>query len=94
MSQTVCSSFIVFWLWGEHLFITQLVFSTFQLFLLIFFTTFHLQLILLYPSIVGFIQCVCRHPINFMGVHFLHCVHDNEDTETHDTICETFVVIV
>ncbi len=28
-----------------------------------------------------------------MGIHFLHCVHGNEHTGTHDVIHDTFVGI-
>jgi len=28
-----------------------------------------------------------------MGIHFLHCAHDNERTKTHDAICNTFAAI-
>jgi hypothetical protein len=28
-----------------------------------------------------------------MGIHFLHCVHDNEHTRLHDAIHDTFVAI-
>jgi hypothetical protein len=28
-----------------------------------------------------------------MGIHFLHCVHGNEHTGTHDAIHDTFVGI-
>jgi hypothetical protein len=36
---------------------------------------------------------MCTHPIDYMGVHLLHCTHDNERTGTHDAICNTFVAI-
>jgi hypothetical protein len=29
-----------------------------------------------------------------MGIHFLHCVHDNKHIRTHDIIHDTFVAIV
>jgi hypothetical protein len=36
---------------------------------------------------------VCTHPIDFMGIHLLCCVHGNECTGTHDAICDTFATI-
>ncbi len=37
--------------------------------------------------------CVCTHPIDIMGIHFLHCVHGNKWTGTHDVVRDTFVTI-
>jgi hypothetical protein len=37
--------------------------------------------------------CVCTHPIDTMGIHFLHYVHGNKRIGTHDTIHNTFVAI-
>jgi hypothetical protein len=28
-----------------------------------------------------------------MGIHLLHCTHDNEHTKTHDVVRDTFVAI-
>jgi hypothetical protein len=28
-----------------------------------------------------------------MGIHLLHCVHDNKHIGTHDAICDTFATI-
>jgi hypothetical protein len=70
------------------------IFWAFQLFSPFFFTTLCMWIGLPHPSIVGISQCVCTHPINLMGIHFLHCVHDNERTKTHDAIHDTFVAIV
>jgi hypothetical protein len=44
-------------------------------------------------SIIGILRCVCTHPINFMGIHLLHCAHGNKRTRTHDAIHNTFVAI-
>jgi hypothetical protein len=52
-----------------------------------------MQLGLHHPSIAGIFQCVCTHPINPMGIHFLRCVHGNKRITTHDAICDTFVAI-
>jgi len=59
-----------------------------------FFTTFCMRLGLPHPSIANIPRCVCTHPIDPMGIHFLHCVHGNERTKTHDIICDTFVAIM
>jgi hypothetical protein len=53
-----------------------------------------MQLGLPHPSIASIPQCVCTHPIDLMGIHLLHCAHDNEHTGTHDAIRDTFVTIV
>ncbi len=29
-------------------------------------------------SIASILWCMCAHPINPMGIHLLHCVHNNE----------------
>jgi hypothetical protein len=29
-----------------------------------------------------------------MGIHLLRCAHGNKHTETHDTICNTFIAIM
>jgi hypothetical protein len=44
-------------------------------------------------TIVGILRCACTHPIDHVGIHFLHCGHGNECTRTHDVICNTFVTI-
>jgi hypothetical protein len=46
-----------------------------------------------HPSIVSILQCVCAHPIDLMGICFLHYVRSNECTGTHDEIRDTFVAI-
>ncbi len=70
-------------------FTVQLNFPAFQLFSLVFATTFHMWLGLPYLSIVGILQCVCTHPIDRMSIHLLCCAHGNERTETHDAIHDT-----
>jgi hypothetical protein len=47
-----------------------------------------------HPLIAGNFQCVCTHPIDPMGIHFLHCVRDNKCIGTHVAVCDTFVTIV
>jgi hypothetical protein len=54
---------------------------------------FQMWLGLPYPSIVGIPRCMCTHPIDIIGVHFLCCAHGNECTSTHDAICDIFVTI-
>ncbi len=71
-----------------------LVFPTFLLFSLVFCITFCTWLRLPHLSIASIHRCVCTHPINPMGIHFLRCVHGNERTRTYDVICDTFVAIV
>jgi hypothetical protein len=72
---------------------TQLVFLTFRLYSPIFPTTLCMQFGLPHLSIAGIPWCVCTHPIDHMGIHFLHCTHGNECTWTHDVVCDTFVTI-
>jgi len=75
-------------------FIIQPIFSTFQLSSPIFSTTLWMWLGLTHPSITSLPQCVCTHPIDPMGIHFLCCAHGNECMGTHDAIHNTFVIIV
>jgi hypothetical protein len=49
---------------------------------------------LTHPSIASLPQCVCTHPIDPMGIHFLCCAHGNECMGTHDVIHNTFVAFV
>ncbi len=74
-------------------FIVRLVFLAFQLLSPNFSTTLHMRLGLPHPSITSIHGCVCTHPINRMGIHFLHCAHGNECIKTHDVICDTFATI-
>jgi hypothetical protein len=46
-----------------------------------------------HPSILGIPWCVCTHPINPMGIHFLRCVHGNKCTGIHNAIRDNFAVI-
>jgi len=75
-------------------FTTQPVFLAFQLSSPIFSRTFQTQFGLPIPQLQVSPQCVCTHPFNPMGIHFLHCNHHNECIRTHDVICDTFVAIV
>jgi hypothetical protein len=75
-------------------FTTQLVFLAFWLFSPIFSTLVWTQLRLPHPSIVGILQCMCTHPIDYMGIHLLCCVHGNKHTGTHDEVHDTFVAIM
>jgi hypothetical protein len=74
--------------------ITKSILPTFQLSSMVFCTTFHTQLGLPHPSIAGIFQCVCIHPIDPMGIHFLRCTHGNECTGTNDAIHDTFAAIM
>jgi hypothetical protein len=74
-------------------FIIRPIFLGFQLGSLVFSITLCIRLGLPHPSIVGIPWCVCTHPINPMGIHFLHCAHGNEHIGTHDAVRDTFVVI-
>jgi hypothetical protein len=74
-------------------FTCQLVFLTFQLFSLVFYTVFHTQLGLPHSSIASIPWCVCTHPIDSLGIHLLHCAHGNERIETYDAIRDTFAAI-
>ncbi len=75
-------------------FIVQLIFPTFWLSSLFFSIIFRMWFGLPRPSIVSIFRCVCTHPIDLMGIHFLHCAHGNERIWSHDVICNTFVAIV
>jgi hypothetical protein len=71
----------------------RLVYNLNNLFIF-FSTTLRTRFKLPHLSIVSILQCVCTHPINPMGIHFLRCAHGNECTETHDAIHDTFAAIV
>jgi hypothetical protein len=89
------SNSIMFRPWVSIWLIIQLIFPTFQLSSLIFVHNIvDVGLGLLHFSIIGILWHICKHPIDFMGVHLLCCTHDNECIRTHDAICDTFVVIV
>jgi len=83
----------MFWPGGECLAIVWSVFWTFQLFSPFFFTTFRTWFGLPHPLIASVPQCVCTHPINLIGIHLLHCVHDNEHIGTHVAIHNNFDAI-
>jgi len=72
----------------------QPIFPTFGLSSLVFCTSFHMQLGLPHLSIICILQCVSTHPIDPMGIDFLHSAHGNEHIKTHDLIRYTFVAIV
>jgi len=88
-----CPNFIMFWPTIYAWFTTRLIFLTFRLFSSIFYIVFHMRLGLPHPSIVGIPWCVCTHPINPMGIHFLCYVHGNKHIGTHDVSCNIFVAI-
>jgi hypothetical protein len=69
------------------------IFRTFWLFSPFFSTTLRMWFGLPHPSIASIFRCVCTHPINPMGIHFLCCAHGNECIGTHGAICDTFVAI-
>jgi hypothetical protein len=73
--------------------IIQLVFLAFQLSSPIFYIMFRMQLGLPHPFITNILWCVCTHPVDPMGIHFLHCVHGNERMGTHEVVCDTFAAI-
>jgi hypothetical protein len=74
-------------------FISRLIFPTFQLSSPVFSIAHHTWLGLPHPLIVHIFRCICTHPINPMGTHFLLCVHSNEHAGTHDAIHNTIVTI-
>jgi hypothetical protein len=63
------------------------------LFSLIFCIAFCMRLRLPHFSIISILQCVHTHPIDFMGIHLLSCVHGNECIGGHHAIPNTFVAI-
>lgn len=69
------------------------IFLAFLLVSLIFSTRLQTRLKLPYPSVVGFLQCMCTYPIDPICIHFLCCVHGNEHIRIHDVVCNTFVTI-
>ncbi len=73
--------------------IVRPIFLTFQLSFPNFFTTLCMWG-LPHSSIAHIPWCVCTHPIDLMGIHLLHCVHNNKHIRTHDGIGDTFVAIV
>jgi hypothetical protein len=75
-------------------FIIQPIFPTFQLSSQVFSTLLRTWLELSHPSIASLPWCVCAHPIDLMGIHFLLCTHGDERTRTHDAIRDTFAPIV
>ncbi len=70
------------------------IFLGFWLISLVFSITLQIWLGLARPSVVCHLWCVCTHPIDSIDIHFLHCVHGNEHTGTHDVVYDTFAVIV
>jgi hypothetical protein len=56
------------------------IFTSFWSDSLIFSTTLQIWLKLPHPSITNIPRCMCTHPVDLMGIHLLHCVHDNEHT--------------
>jgi len=74
-------------------FIARPTFQAFWLSSPYFSTMFQTRFRLPHLSIVGILQCVCTHPINVTGVHFLCCTHGNEHMGTHVTVRDTFAII-
>jgi hypothetical protein len=68
--------------WGVW-FTTRSIFPAFPLFSTVFFTSLYTWLGLPHPSIVGILRCVCTHPIDPMGIHFLFCAHGIECNLRH-----------
>jgi hypothetical protein len=87
------SNFIMFWPKGRCLAYNLTSLPTFHLCSTIFFITLWTWLGLPHPSIIGIPWCVCTHPINFMGIHFLRYVHGNEHTKTHDAMYNTLLLL-
>ncbi len=74
-------------------FIIWLIFLAFWLSSPTFFTTFHMWLRLPHLLIIGILRCMCTHPIDFMDIHLLCCVHGNEHIGTHNVVRNIFVAI-
>jgi hypothetical protein len=70
------------------------VFPSFRLASLVFSIALWIQLGLPHPLIASILWCMCKHPINSMGIHLLCCAHGNKHTIIHDAICNTFTTIV
>jgi hypothetical protein len=73
--------------------IIKQIFLGFWLTSLVFSTTLQIWFELPHPSIASIPRCVCTHPINPMSFHFLHCVHGNKCTWSHDAVHNTFVAM-
>jgi hypothetical protein len=74
--------------------IIWLISLSFQLTSLVFFTLLWIWLGLPHPSIASIYRCMCTHPIDPMGIHFLCCDHGNECTWTNGVVYDTFVAIM
>ncbi len=79
--------------WVGICFIVWLIFPTFWLSSPISSILFQTWLRLPHFSIIGIPWCVCTHPIDLMGIHFLRCAHRNECMGTHEVVYDTFVAI-
>jgi hypothetical protein len=89
-----CLNFIMFWHKGRSLAYSSTSLSSLSIIFCNFFIVFWMRFGLSHPLITCNFQCVCTHPIDPMGIHFLHCVRDNKCTGTHVVICDTFATIV
>jgi hypothetical protein len=83
----------MFWPRVGTWFIARVIFLAFQLSSLVFSIALRTWLGLPHPSIASIPWCVCTHPIDPMGIHFLFCAYNNKCTRTHDVIHDTFVTI-
>jgi len=66
--------------------IVWLIFPIFRLFSPIFSIVLWMWFKLSHLSIACFPWYVCTHPIDFIGIHLLHCANGNECIRTHDAM--------
>lgn len=78
---------------GDWLFAHPII-SSFRITFDIFSSALHVRLGLPHPLIHGFSQCICRQPINSIGIHLLCYAHGGERIVTHDVDQGFFTSIV
>jgi hypothetical protein len=73
--------------------INWVIFLSFQLSSPFFSIALQMWLGLPHLSIISLPWCVCTHPINPTGIHFLCCTHANKCIGTHDVVFDIFAII-
>ncbi len=83
----------MFWLWGECLAYSLINFPNLSIISHFFPQHFKHGLDYHILQLQAYLNCVCIHPINPMGIHLLHYAHENVRTGTYDAIHNIFVTI-
>lgn len=73
---------------------THPIFFSFRMAFNIFFITLCTKLGFPQLMVKGLAHCICGHPIDLMGIHFLQCSHGREHIIFHDAVQDAFVSIV